>query len=54
MRTAIQSCVAMRQSCTCGPRQLFLSSERGGEGGGGREQAAVGKRDQKEVQFGLL
>ena len=33
MRTTIQSCVAMRPSCTCAPRQLFLSSG-GGEGGG--------------------
>ena len=39
MRTIMQSSVAMQQSYTRGPRQLFLSSERGGEGGGGREQA---------------
>ena len=54
MRTIMQSSIAMQQSYTRGPRQLFLSSERGGEGGGGREQAAVGKQDQKELQFGLL
>ena len=32
--TTMQSSSAMQQSCTHGPRQLFLSSEQGGEGRG--------------------
>ena len=32
IRTTMQSSVAMPQSCTHGPRQLFLSSKRGGGG----------------------
>ena len=31
----MQSSVAMPQSCTHGPKQLFLSSKRGSGGGGG-------------------
>ena len=34
IRTTMWSSVAMQQSCTGGPRQCFLSSERGGERGG--------------------
>ena len=35
IRTAMQSSIARQQSCTRGPRQLFLSSKQGGEGEGG-------------------
>ena len=31
-RTRMQSSIAMEQSCFCGPRQLFLYTELGGEG----------------------
>ena len=34
IRTTMWSSVAMQQSCTGGPRQCFLSSERGCERGG--------------------
>ena len=33
IRTTMQSYAAMGHSCTRGPRQLFLSCERGGGGG---------------------
>ena len=33
IRTTMQSYAAMGHSCACGPRQLFLSCERGGGGG---------------------
>ena len=32
IRTGMQSSIAMEQSCSCGPRQLFLYTELGGEG----------------------
>ena len=39
----MQSSVAMAQCCTCGLRQLFLSSKPGG--GGGREEGGGGGGD---------
>ena len=35
IRITMQSSIAMQQSCTHQPRQLFLSSKQGGERGGG-------------------
>ena len=32
IRTTMQSSIAMQQSCSCGPRQLFLYTEQGGGG----------------------
>ena len=47
--TAIQSSAAMQQSCTHRPRQLFLSSKQGGEGGGYQNYNAVFRSNAAEL-----